>query len=184
LLKEVGLRPEAEQEPGYKLALALGAIAAENLDLDRVTRETLKSRPELEKLLNLLWSDVWRTYDKMSEEARGIWRFASVQTYYNASDLPTLAPRYRQTGAEKFAKAVEIELRTRVFEKFKTEIKGNDRLKVTAEQSRKDQRAGPFAEFLVKKGKLTLGQMKALLSEAGRGRDELSRHLGELSLAN
>jgi len=169
LRKAVDLNPELEQELPYKVALPLGAIAAEHLDLDRLTLEAIKEHPEVEKLLDLLFRDVWSTYSKLSPEARGPWRLASVQTYYIPSILPASAPQCRQMGAEKFAKAVEIELRQCVFEAFKKETSGNLNVKAVAEQARTDQKAGLFAEFLVRKGKLTLGQMAYILREARGG---------------
>jgi tetratricopeptide (TPR) repeat protein len=179
LRKEIELRPEAEKEPGYSIALALGGIAAEHIDLDRVTRQTLEKHPELEKLLDLLFLDIWPTYGRLSDEARGIWRFASIQTYYNPVILPTLARQYRQTGAVQFAKAVEIELRQRVFEGFKSEARGDAAIVTVAEEAKKDQNAGRFAEFLVGKGKLALGEMAFILREARLGKGELFKHFGE-----
>ncbi len=179
LRKAVDLKPELEQELPYKVALPLGAIAAEHFDLDRLTREAIKEHPEIEKLLDFLFPDVWSTYSKLSPEARGPWRFASVQTYYIPSILPASAPQCRQIGAEKFAKAVEIELRQCVFEAFKKETSGDLNVKAGAERARADQKAGLFAEFLVRKGKLTLGQMAFILREARAGKGELFRLFGE-----
>ncbi|MGO9271505.1 MAG: tetratricopeptide repeat protein [Terriglobia bacterium] len=178
LLREVEIRPEAEQEPGYKLALALGAIAGENLDLDKVTRQALDAHPEVEKLFDSLLLDVWPTFGRLSADAREIWLFASVQTHYNPISLPALAPKYRQVGAEKFAKAVEIELRERTFEGFKKEVSGDVNITAAAERARNDPNCVHFAEFLVGKGPLTLLQMWFILREARAGRNELFRRLG------
>lgn len=179
LRKAVDLKPELEQELPYKVALPLGAIAAEHLDLDRLTREAIKEHPEVEKLLDLLFRDVWSTYSKLSPEARGSWLSASFQTYYIPSIQPASAPQCRQIGAEKFAKAVEIELRQCVFEAFKGDTSGKLNVKAVAEQARTDQKAGLFAEFLVGKGRLTLGQMAFILREARAGKGELFRLFGE-----
>jgi tetratricopeptide (TPR) repeat protein len=179
LRKAVDLKPELEQELPYKVALPLGAIAAEHLDLDRLTREAIKEHPEIEKLLDLLFPDVWSTYSKLSPEARGPWLSASFQTYYIPSIQPASAPQCRQIGAEKFAKAVEIELRQCIFEAFKKETSGNLNVKAVAEQARTDQKASLFAEFLVGKGRLALGQMAFILREARAGKGELIRLFGD-----
>jgi len=178
LRKAVDLKPELERELPYKVALPLGAIAAEHLDLDRLTREAIKEHPEIEKLLDLLFPDVWSTYSKLSPEARGPWLSASFLTYYIPSIQPASAPECRQIGAEKFAKAVEIELRQCVFEAFKKETSGNLNVKAVAEQARKDSKAGRFAEFLVGRGKLTLGEMEFILWEARAGKGELFNLFG------
>jgi tetratricopeptide (TPR) repeat protein len=179
LRKAVDLKPELEQELPYKVALPLGAIAAEHRDLDRLTQQAIKEHPEFEEFFDLLFPDVWPTYGRMSDEARGVWRFASVQTYYNPSNQAALAPQYRQTGAEKLAKAVEIELRQCVFEAFKKETSGNRNVTAAAEQARKDSKAGRFAEFLVGRGKLTLGEMEFILCGARAGKGELFRLFGD-----
>ena len=179
LRKAVDLNPELEQELPYKVALPLGAIASEHLDLDRLTREAIKEHPEVEKLLDLLFPDVWPNYGKMSPEARKPWLLASVQTYYLPSILPASATQCRQVGAEKFAKAVEIELRQRVFEPFKTETSESLHVKAVIEQAKTDQKARLFAEYLVGKGRLALGQMAFILREARAGKGELFRLFGD-----
>ena len=152
LRKAVDLKPELEQELPYKVALPLGAIAAEHLDLDRLTREAIKEHPEIEKLLDLPFPDVWSTYSKLSPEARGPWLSASFQTYYIPSIQPASAPQCRQIGAEKFAKAVEIELRQCVFEAFKKETSGNLNIKAVAEQARTDPNPAFSQNFLSARG--------------------------------
>jgi tetratricopeptide (TPR) repeat protein len=179
LRKAVDLKPELEQELPYKVALPLGAIAAEYLDLDKITREAIKEHPEVEKLLDLLLRDVWSTYSKLRLESRQVWLFASIQTYYSPSIQPGLASQFRQAGAQEFAKAVEIELRHRVFEAFRTETSKDVNVRALAEQARTDLRAKLFAEFLLARGKLTLGQMAFILREGRAGKDKLFMLLGE-----
>jgi len=179
LRKAVDLKPELEQELPYKVALPLGAIAAEYLDLDKLTREAIKEHPEVEKLLDSLLPDVWSTYSKLRPESRAAWRTACIQTYYIPSIQPVSASQFRQIGAEKFAKAVEIELRQRVFEAFKTETSEDVNVKALAEQARTDSKASLFAEFLVHKRKLTLGQMAFILREGRAGKDKLFMLLGK-----
>jgi tetratricopeptide (TPR) repeat protein len=179
LRKAVDLKPELDRELPYKIALALGAIAAERHDLDRLAREAIKEHPEVEKLLDLLFSDTWPTYGKLSPEARGPWLLASLQTYYIPCIQPTSAPQFRQVGAEKFAKAVEIELRQRVFDAFKKDSSEVRSVVDAVERARKDQRALPFAKFLLEKGWLTLGQMEFVLREALAAKGELFRLFGE-----
>jgi hypothetical protein len=74
---------------------------------------------------------------------------------------------------------VEIELRQHVFETFKKDTSGNGNVGPAAEQARKDQRAGRFAQFLVGKGRLTLGEIEFILWEARAGKGELFRLFGD-----
>lgn len=179
LREEVDLKPEVEQEPAYRVALALGPIAAERLDLDRLSRQILGNQPEIKKLLGLLFLDLWPTYGTMGSQAREAWLDAACLTYYLPSLVPASTAQLTQTGAEKFAKAVEIELRQSVFDSFRNETSKNVTLRAIAGQSRTDQIAGPLARFLVGNGKLALGQMKFILTQAKEGKSELFMCFGE-----
>ncbi len=173
LRKAVELQPGLEKELPYKIGLPLGEIAAEILDLDQVTRQVLKDDPKIEPLLDLVFRDMWPTYGGMSDETRPIWVFTSVQTFFLPSVLPNLADQLRQTGAEKFAKAVEILLRQRFFERFKKEEGGKPAVIAATKQATKDPEAGLLALFLEDKGRLTLGQMEFVLRKAGAGKSRL-----------
>jgi tetratricopeptide (TPR) repeat protein len=177
--KGVDLKLETEQEPAEKLARALGEIAVEQLDLDRFALQALENHPEVERLLDQVLLDLWHTYSKMGDKTRKIWRLATVLTNYLPSYQPTIERELRQIGAATFAKAVEIELRQRVFEGFRNDICGNTAVTAAAEQVKKEDEASRLAEFLVRKGKLTLGEMAFILRKAKVGKDELFKYFGK-----
>jgi tetratricopeptide (TPR) repeat protein len=191
LRKAVDLKPELERELPYKVAIPLGAIAAEQFDADRLARQAIKAHPELERLLDLLFPDFWPTYGELSSEARGPWLSASALTYYFPLIQPASASQWRQMGSVQFAKAVEIQIRQSVFEPFKEDIVQNQNGRAAAELARRDQRARRFAEFIVGRGKLTLGDMEFILWEARTRKGELfklfadwmSQHFPQLQIA-
>ncbi|MBZ5561808.1 MAG: hypothetical protein LAP13_05245 [Acidobacteriia bacterium] len=179
LRKLVDLQPETEQEPAYRVALALGSIAPDQIDIERVTREIFENKPEVTKLLDLLFRDLWPTYGRLGNEAREALLYAACLTYYLASIQPALAPQLAQTGGEKHAKAVEIELRERVFVWFRKVVSRDSTLKAVAVHLCEDKTAGPFARFLVRNGRLTLGQMHFILTQAVPGNGELFARFGK-----
>jgi tetratricopeptide (TPR) repeat protein len=179
LRRRIDLTPGSELDPAISTAMALGAIAADRLDLDEITRRVLEKQPVVDELVHSLLVELWLTYRKMAGDTQSIWRFAAIQTRYNPLLLPDLAARYRQTGAEKFAKVVEIELRQRIFGKFRTETKGSPGLGSALQLAQKDRQAEVFAKFLTGDGHLTLGQMGFILRAASTGRSGLFKSFRE-----
>jgi hypothetical protein len=73
------------------------------------------------------------------------------------------------------ATAVEIELRERVFRRYRAHVGERPALERTAREGLREHRSGKFCQFLVQDGDLTLGEMETVLKISNRAPEPIFR---------
>ncbi len=165
LKKAVDLNPILERDLKTKLALALGGVPHTTADFSSHAEAFLKTRLEVAELIDSLHNEFWPAYSQLSDEARRAWRKAVTLMHY----FPMLEPSQKSTlfesGAEAFAKAVELEPKIEVFGLFRVEVRKDRDLLSLANKGLLLKETEMFASYLVQNGKLTLGSMCVVLGQ-------------------
>ena len=157
LRKEMDRNPTADEDWRVSALLALGSTQEASKSVD-----ALKGMPLWQPAYTML-ENYWSAFSKLGEGAREQWVGGVVLNHL--LDLPEKA-RLR-LAAEACARAVEIELRDRIFRQYRKHVGERPALKSAAEQGLGDRRASKFCEFLVRDGSLGLGEMVWILRKSG-----------------
>jgi hypothetical protein len=187
--REMDRNPAADADWRLSALLALGSTQAASKGA-----EALKHTPVWQPVYAML-DEFWSPFSRLGEIARNEW--VSGEVLKHLLDLPEKI-RLRM-AAEAHVRAVEIELRDRVFRQYETHVGEHPSLKAAAEQGLRDHRAAKFCEFLVRDGALSLGDMSWILGKVGsipepifkdfrgwlsRSQRRLMQGLGHLERAN
>lgn len=157
LRREMDRNPAADDDWRLSALLALGSTRESSKSAD-----ALKRTPLWQPVYTML-EDYWPPFSKLGEITRTEWVSGVVLNHL--LDLPEKT-RLRM-AAEACVRAVEIELRDRIFRRYKTHVAEHASLKAAAEQGLREHRARKFCEFLVRDGNLSLGDMAWILSKIG-----------------
>lgn len=103
--------------------------------------------------------EYWLPFAKLDEKAREEWLCGAL--FPSLLDIPEGLRRHK--AAVACTTAVEIELRERVFRKYREYLLERPSLKQNANNGLRDQRSLRFCQFLVADGHLTLGDMATVL---------------------
>jgi hypothetical protein len=158
LKKEVEIDPEQEEVLGVRVALALGKLTAESFSVSENIRRFLSENANVTELIDGVLSEYWQGFRRLSEQGREEWRTGTCALYYFTSLEPRQRVRLCEDAAKHFAKTVEIELRERVFERFREE---KPDLEVETSED-------PLTRFLFESGHLTLGDMARSLAQCDK----------------
>lgn len=159
------LRNEIERNPAvdsdWKLSalLALGATQ----DTSEAIKKELKGNSALWRPISSILSAYWEPFSGLGESAREEWTYGAL--LFCSQDLPE-GTRLKK-AAIAFATAVEIELRNRVFQRYREHIQERPAVKRTAEEGKRESNSLIFSSFLAGDGTLTLGQMSNILKMRG-----------------
>jgi tetratricopeptide (TPR) repeat protein len=157
------LRKEIDRNPAVEADWKLSALLALGTTQDTSkTLSALKGMPLWQPVYSML-QEYWPPFPTLEESAREEW--ACGVLFVHLSDLPERT-RLRK-AAEACARAVEIELRERIFRKYKVHTSERPSVKSTAEEGLRDRRSAKLCEFLVRDGKLALGEMSTILRRRG-----------------
>jgi tetratricopeptide (TPR) repeat protein len=166
LRKEVEVNPEAETDLGIRLGLALGYNSTGEKDILAVVEKHLSSNPSLMEQLESVVEVHWPTFANLSDLARDSWACGTYMMLLPHAD-PKARQNFRRGAAAKFAVAVEIEMRSRVFSKFQHSIQRNPGLtKLDGLVDEDKKLLTPFADFLLGKRPFGLGEMIKVLDIA------------------
>jgi tetratricopeptide (TPR) repeat protein len=157
LRKEIEKNPAVEEDWKLSALLALGATHDTSKTLD-----VLRDTPLWQPLYSVL-AEYWPPFPGLAENAKDEWACGIAFIYLSA--LPE-SMRLRK-AAESCARAVEIELRDRIFRPYKQHVNERPSLKSMAEQELRERTSGKFCEFLVRDGSVTLGEMARILGRRG-----------------
>lgn len=119
LCKEVEIDPDLERELRVAIALALGKVKDDAEALSAFVNEHLKSNPPVSRLIDSLLESYWDSFGKLGDQTRDEWRTATCLLHYFPSTEPLQRQRLLEKAAQTFAKAVELELESKVFGKFR-----------------------------------------------------------------
>lgn len=160
LRREVELSPELEGELGVRIALALGAV---HTALGHVEK-FLEKNPNIATVIDSMLKSYWPSFLQLSEQARSEWRNGICEMYVFPLIVPENRDRCLENAAKHFAKVVELEVKSKVFQKFRQSVLEkagtNDLLAVS---SREAAWLKNLAKFLVSSGKLNLEKMTQIL---------------------
>jgi tetratricopeptide (TPR) repeat protein len=164
LRKEIEVDPILEEDVRTRVALALGGTLQEPKNMEAIAEAFLRANVQVEHLLDSLHTELWPQYRELGPDARRKWLTAVCVMHY----FPPMAPQQRQTLLEEsagaFCKAIEIELRARIFDAYKRETQKNPTLRNHVKESLSSVGAEPFCKYLLAQCPLTLGEMVKILS--------------------
>jgi tetratricopeptide (TPR) repeat protein len=122
LQREVSLEPQLEQDVSTRIAMALGPIAKDPGGTLRAVKQYLEAHPEVARLLDSLHRFHWPTFANLCEQSREEWCTGMYQLYCDSLRQAEFRPRLFEDAVKHFGKAVELEVRSRVFKKFREEV--------------------------------------------------------------
>ena len=173
------LTKELERDPTFgedwlvSTALALGAVGRSSEQIATHVESHLRSNPQISASLESLLRVHWPSVDHLTDKAREKWIGGS----YIILNLPVDVRMNRvQAGAAAplFATAVELELKAKVFEKFRDHVSRSSELRSLAKQESSFDECKLFCRFLAG-GKMTLGQMHYVLRDCRDSKRDILR---------
>jgi tetratricopeptide (TPR) repeat protein len=172
LLKAVELAPHLKNIFGVSLALA--ANSPDYDAIDSAIERHLNQNPEDARRLESFILSHWPTFTKLARLTENNWRGGVMMLYCMPMRDIILMQTLVTSGAHKLAIAVEVELRTTVFLKFREYVLGRPQLCELAQGVPKEnKRLRPFADFLASGEPFALGQMNFVLQTCQKVEDPL-----------
>jgi len=162
LRKAVSLSPELERDLGARIGLAFGAIGTEVARASDV-REMLARHPDIQRALEAGIALYWPAFRHLNQKERPAWATAVYTLQVLTAAQPTLAPVWNRQAATGFLAVVELQLRRRVFEPLAQMASDDPVISAAARRVPRDSREWILAQYLLKSGHLTLGQMLRIL---------------------
>jgi hypothetical protein len=163
LRKEMELNPMADD---WQLStiLMLGETAKQSEASEEKIKELYRSNPQFqrsERLTKSLLKVYWPSFDCLNEIAKEEWVFGETLVQFTLAE-PSQANL--RAAVRNFAAAVEIELRSRIFERFReAHLVMSSQLEASARQP-----LVKLNSYLDGRGNLTLGDMCAILESCKR----------------
>ena len=158
------LTKESERDPAFgedwlvSTLLALGYVGRDSEQIATRVERHLSSNPQHSENLKSLLNAHWPSLDTLTPEAQGKWICGS----YMILILPVEERLHRllaQAAATQFGTAVELELKSTVFGKFRDYVSQCSDLRSLVENKSSWGKDKPFCQFLVSQKPMTLGQM-------------------------
>jgi len=146
--------PELDSDWRLSSLLALGEIRDRS---DALLAELKSNSPEFISLHAFL-DDYWPPFTRMETEARDKWVAGTLLLHFSPQHAKILS-LCRREAVVFFATAIEQELDSKFFSKFREVVNSKPHLRSLAEGSLEDREFGPFCQFLVKGRPLTMGAM-------------------------
>jgi hypothetical protein len=174
------LRKEFEQNQGAKSDWTLRAIVDawgiwESFEEAEV-KEFLRSNPAHAQFIESVLGGYWPSFSCLSETAREEWIFGTKEMHSSRTE-PFFSHVHLRKAVAAFATAVETELKSRVFAKFKREFTSRGS-RGGGESLKGGSKLGPFYRYLNgDDGRLTLGEMCEALEACRKPQEEALRQL-------
>lgn len=123
-----------------------------------------ESHPGVWHLIDRTCTAHWPVFTQLCIPVREAWTVAIFLAYYVVTQEEIARVVWEETAITKFALAVEIELRSRVFDFFREEVLNNPKLKKAAQVGATSRgEAKIFSKYLTAERPLTLGQMETII---------------------
>ena len=174
------LSKERERDPDFgedwlvSTLLALGSVGRDSEQIATRVERHLSSNPQLSKGLKSLLNAHWPSLDDLTPEAQVKWISGSCMIL----NLPVDELQHRQlaqVAATQFGTAVELELKSTVFGKFRDYVSQSSDVGsrgVKKSSGGEDERC---CEFLVSQKPMTLGQMHYVLKTCRKSKRDVLR---------
>lgn len=177
--RELEVHPQTDSDWRLSALLALG----ETLPTAKELLTELKSRRDVYLPLISLLKSYWPTFNALSSEASELWAVCDWLRHYH-DEQARMQGTLRRQAAENAARAVEIELRQRVFEAYRHSLRQS---RVSLDETRaafrdpQRERTHVFCRFLLpeQRGNLALGQMLYVLRESRASHDPVFVAFGQ-----
>ena len=160
---------ESERDPGFgedplvSTLLALGSVGRDSEQIATRVERHLSSNPQLTEGVKSLVKAHWTSLDDLTPEAQEKWTCGSYIILRRSVDEP-LHRSLLQTAATQFGTAVELELKSRVFRKFRAFVSQSRYLRSLVLDGKSSPREDKlFCKFLNNQKPMTLGQMHHVL---------------------
>ena len=164
------LREEGDRNPEMDLwSKSPLIVAGEILTDTEEERATLREKPEYEQISTLL-SEYWPTFANLDSKAREEWIYGVWGTHF-CTIQGHMRGIHRRKAITAFAQAVEIELLSRVFKRFREHALADQQIRALAGQAIKEKsdKLVPFAKFIEEEHKpLGIGQMAYILDHSSK----------------
>jgi tetratricopeptide (TPR) repeat protein len=175
------LRKELECNPGVDLWFVSPLIVAgETWTHTEQDKARLRARPQYEQIQPPL-SEYWPAFAKLDPEARKEWIFGILETHFSMAQ-GHIRDTYKRKAIASFAQAVEMELSSKVFQRFREYALGDPGIRAPAAQAIKEKadKLMLFASFIEDEIKgLTLRQMTNIVKWSSKNSAEpLFQELG------
>ena len=155
------------EDPLASTLLALGRVGRDIEQLAALVKTDLSSNPPLNEGLESLVKAHWPSVDDLTPAAREEWICGSRMLLIPSVQERTNRPMSR-AAATQFGKAVELELKSRVFGKFRGHVAQSSDLQTLREKRNAWRKDAPFCRFLVSQKPLTLGEIYSVLKHCGK----------------
>ena len=176
------LSKEHERDPDFgedwlvSTLLALGSVGRDSEQIATRVERHLSSNPQHSKNLKSLLNAHWPSMDTLTPEAQGKWICGSCLILI----LPVEEPLHRQlaqAAATQFGTAVELELKSKVFGKFRDYVSRSSDLRSLVGKKSSWGKDELFCQFLVsqKPKPMTLGQMHRALKDCEKSKRDICR---------
>ena len=171
------LTKESERDPAFgenwlvSTSLALGSVGHNSEQLDTLAERGLNSNPQLSEGLRSLVNAHWPSVDDLTPDARRKWIYGSYLILGPQVDL-LMHQSHAEAVAIHFGTAVELELKSQVFVKFREHLSRSHDLHSLVGKERSWGKE-KFCQFLVNRKPMTLGEMHHVLKDCGNPKREL-----------
>ncbi len=170
--------PEMEQDLGIRLGLALGDEFVRTKEATAALDLALKQQPEIADLIAELVGQYWPSFNLLGDKARDAWLTGLLHLTHTARREARLRSPILESAVVSFAKAVEGELRERVFKPAKAAFESLGQAKARAGSLDRSQPEHRFVLFVIgQQAKLNLGDMQRVLAATRESREGLSSEL-------
>jgi tetratricopeptide (TPR) repeat protein len=173
LLKETEVTPDLEKDLGVRVALALGALQDSSDRSDQASK-FLDSHPPIKSLIDSMLTAYWPRFAKLGSQSQSEWRSGICEMYVFAPLVPEDRCRRDENAVKHFAKVVELELRTRVFDEYRKQFPGGNR-DLNLPSPGRDQWLRNLDHFLAGRGQLNLEKMTNILVSLSYSRDPVAQ---------
>jgi tetratricopeptide (TPR) repeat protein len=164
--KAVEMVPELDVDWRLSTVLALRSIldSPERMLQDKQIQKVRESHPNVWHLIERTCKAYWPTFNHLCDVARERWTLAILQGYYFAKQEEIARLVLEETAIKLFAMAVEIELRSRVFDLFKEQVSKDSKLQKSARSGIASRgEAKIFSGYLVDHRHLSFGAMATII---------------------
>ena len=174
------LARESERDPAFgedwlvSTVLALGSVGHNSEQIATYVERHLSSNPQLREGIKSLLKAHGRSVDHLVPEAQGKWTCGSC-IILNLSVDKQLHGDLAQAAAAQFGTAVELELKSRVFGKFRDYVFRSSDLRSLVENKRLWVREEKFFKFLLTHKPMTmpLGQMHRAFNDCKKSNRDI-----------
>jgi tetratricopeptide (TPR) repeat protein len=166
---------DPKRDLGTRLAVGLGEVFVATKEAAAEREAALKDSPELATLIGQLVQIYWPTFSRLGDGARGRWLAGLLHMTYTSRLEPRLRQPLLEDAVVAFAKAVEGELKERVFGPSRIALEGQAQAKARLGNLDRSQPEHRFVLFVIgKEKKLTLGEMQTVLAATRKSQEGLS----------